>query len=68
MGEKGGKQMGGSHKIRLRRFFTAAHLFSPFGSHDGERHSAANAVSERNLHLASARSVSEREHLMVLSL
>ena len=27
-GRKGGKQMGGSHIIRLRHFFTAAHLFS----------------------------------------
>ena len=41
--------MGGSHIIRLRQFFTAAHLFSPFDSHDGARHSTADVRRRRNL-------------------
>ena len=63
-GEKGEKQMGGSHIIRLRHLFIAAHLFFPFNPHDGARHSAANEVSERNLFLARARIMSRRNLLL----
>ena len=49
MSEKGGKKMGGGCKISCKgAYVPAAHLFSPLSS-DGTHHSAANAVSERNL-------------------
>ena len=41
--------------IWLRHSFTAAHLFSPFGTHDSARHSAADDRRRRNLHLARER-------------